>query len=137
MVVIKVQPEEIMKHWNQLRSAIMNNLPPIVVKEKAQEPKMMQMFLTGLLELWMADSDGKPVGFVATTTTRDPISDCLFLWIWLAKFSDKIRDDQRKETLEFFKKLAEEKKYEGVIFLGVASPDENLFEETYCCFRMT
>lgn len=85
MQLIKLLPEQVMNHWDQIRASMELALPPHVVQDSDSMLQVQQQLLVGELECWLAIEDLKSnviYGIMTTQFVFDQISNCKNLLVY-------------------------------------------------------
>lgn len=74
-MLIKLLPEQVAKHWGELRGVIQASLPPFVTQDQEAMTGILNSLLQGGLEAWLITDGGSKIhGVLTTGVTQDSFS---------------------------------------------------------------
>ena len=85
MEIAKLNPEQIMRYWTEIKECINSSLPPLVKDNSESMLKIQENLLIGTLECWIASESGDISKIYAVATTCfviDPISESKNLLVY-------------------------------------------------------
>lgn len=81
-MLVCLLPEQVSNLWNNIRSRLVDRMPPITVNGPMELAKVYESLLSGVMQCWTYVKDGVVVGFVLTTVTTDWCTNAKSLLIY-------------------------------------------------------
>lgn len=107
-MLLKMYPEQIVKHWDVIKFGIEESLPPVVGQADDRMSNILFSILTNALQCWISydSKGGKLNALLLTSITNEPISKTKSLTIYCLYGFELINDFSWKEGFEALQKFA-------------------------------
>lgn len=94
LVIIKMLPEQITKHWDTIRFTLERSIPPVTYQSPETMNRILESALIGSIQVWAIFDSEEIVGILTTTLTIDGPSQVKNLIVYslfgFKKISDKV-----------------------------------------------
>lgn len=121
MVILRLLPAQISRHWDLLRLALEETTIDGFVADEPYLTAAAQKLVTGQMQCWILNRDqsGGVIGIMFTSVIEDAISEVknlLLIGLYIVEMRDFARLEVWKEGLQHLKKFGAGQGCQGVVF---------------------
>ena len=118
-MLIKLMPEQIGEHWDEIKEAMLEAVPPIAHESEKKMIMVLEGLLTNNMQCWLSVRQGEERNIadaiIVTCINSDPYSGTRSLMIYSLTVLTLTRAESWMSGIEALKKYAKKKKCARVI----------------------